>query len=243
MPLRRRLEERFDAMATGVAPEHRRAGRAGDPAAARRAARAHASERPDEARGPDCGVDEAGRGPLAGPVFAAAVVLDPRRAHCGAGRFEAAHAHGASGARPAEDPGARGGWAVASASVEEIDALNILRASLLAMRRAVEGLSVTPQRVLVDGLHCPDIAMPARAIVGGDATRRRDLRRVDPGEGRARRGDAGRAPGAPRLRLRPPQGLRDAGASRGAAAARRVRGAPPELRAGARGARHAVRSV
>ena len=61
-------------------------------------------------------------------------------------------------------------WAVASATVEEIDAINILRASLLAMRRAVEGLSVIPERALVDGLYCPDITMPARGVVGGDAT-------------------------------------------------------------------------
>jgi ribonuclease HII len=61
-------------------------------------------------------------------------------------------------------------WAVAAASVQEIDSLNILRASLLAMRRAVERLTITPHRALVDGLYCPEIAMPARAIVGGDAT-------------------------------------------------------------------------
>jgi ribonuclease HII len=61
-------------------------------------------------------------------------------------------------------------WAVASATVAEIDALNILRASLLAMRRAIESLAVRPQRVLVDGLHCPDVSIPSEAIVGGDAT-------------------------------------------------------------------------
>jgi len=61
-------------------------------------------------------------------------------------------------------------WGVASASVEEIDALNILRASLLAMRRAVEGLAVTPSRVLVDGPHCPRLEVPVRGIVRGDAT-------------------------------------------------------------------------
>lgn len=61
-------------------------------------------------------------------------------------------------------------WAVASASVEEIDAINILRASLLAMRRAVERLAVTPGQVLVDGLHPPRLSLPVRTIVGGDAT-------------------------------------------------------------------------
>ncbi|HET9664412.1 MAG TPA: ribonuclease HII, partial [Burkholderiales bacterium] len=61
-------------------------------------------------------------------------------------------------------------WAVASASVAEIDALNILRASLLAMQRAVEALGVLPKRVVVDGLHCPQLPCPARAVVGGDAS-------------------------------------------------------------------------
>ena len=116
-----------------------------------------------------CGVDEAGRGPLAGPVFAAAVILDGARPIAGiddskklaAGRREALaieiRAHAMA-------------WAVASASVEEIDELNILQASLLAMRRAVEKLTVTPQQVLVDGLHCPRVSMPVRAVVRGDAT-------------------------------------------------------------------------
>jgi ribonuclease HII len=61
-------------------------------------------------------------------------------------------------------------WAIASASVEEIDTLNILRASLLAMRRAVEQLGTEPDEVLVDGLHCPDLRFPARAVVRGDST-------------------------------------------------------------------------
>ena len=116
-----------------------------------------------------CGVDEAGRGPLAGPVFAAAVILDASRPVEGladskqlsAGRREAL----------AEEIRSRAlAWAVASASVEEIDGLNILRASLLAMQRAVEQLATAPQEVLVDGLHCPKVRMPARAIVRGDAT-------------------------------------------------------------------------
>jgi len=116
-----------------------------------------------------CGVDEAGRGPLAGPVFAAAVILDTGRPIAGiadskklapARREKLAH----------EIRSYALAWSVASASVEEIDALNILQASLLAMRRAVEKLEVTPQEVLVDGLHCPCVSVPARAIVKGDAT-------------------------------------------------------------------------
>jgi ribonuclease HII len=116
-----------------------------------------------------CGVDEAGRGPLAGPVFAAAVILDPARPIAGladsktlsAGRREALAAQIQSRALA---------WGVASASVEEIDCLNILQASLLAMRRAVEALAVVPTEVLVDGLHCPRVAVPVRSIVRGDAT-------------------------------------------------------------------------
>jgi ribonuclease HII len=120
-------------------------------------------------RGHACGIDEAGRGPLAGPVFAAAVVLGRHARISGL-----ADSKQLSERQRTELAGEIRThavcWAVASASVEEIDALNILRASLLAMRRAVEGLAVTPHRALVDGLFCPEIAMPARAIVGGDAT-------------------------------------------------------------------------
>lgn len=116
-----------------------------------------------------CGVDEAGRGPLAGPVYAAAVVLNPSLPIGGLAdskRLSEANRD----ARAAEIKVRAIAWSVASASVEEIDALNILKASLLAMRRAVEALGVTPREVMVDGLHCPDIAVPARAIVRGDAT-------------------------------------------------------------------------
>ena len=120
-------------------------------------------------RGHACGVDEAGRGPLAGPVFAAAVVLG-RNARI-PGLADSKQLTERQRTQLAGEIRARSvSWAVASATVEEIDAINILRASLLAMRRAVEQLNVTPHRALVDGLYCPEIAMPARAIVGGDAT-------------------------------------------------------------------------
>ena len=120
-------------------------------------------------RGDACGIDEAGRGPLAGPVFAAAVVLG-RNARI-SGLADSKQLSERQRTELAGEIRTRAVcWAVASASVEEIDALNILRASLLAMRRAVEGLTVTPHRALVDGLFCPEIAIPARAIVGGDAT-------------------------------------------------------------------------
>ncbi len=121
-------------------------------------------------RGPvSCGVDEAGRGPLAGPVFAAAVVLDPSRPIPGLadskklspGRREVL-------ARAIREQSLV--WAVAQASVEEIDRLNILQATLLAMRRAVAQLPLRPEQVLVDGTHCPALEVPARAVVGGDAS-------------------------------------------------------------------------
>lgn len=116
-----------------------------------------------------CGVDEAGRGPLAGAVFAAAVILeDPPRIKGLADSkklsekrrdklFEEIKQHAVA-------------WAIASASVEEIDEINILQASLLAMRRAVLALTPQPASILVDGLQVPRVAMPASAIVRGDST-------------------------------------------------------------------------
>jgi ribonuclease HII len=118
-----------------------------------------------------CGVDEAGRGPLAGPVFAAAVILGPGGAAI-KGLADSKQLTPRKRELLAEEIRQRAVmWAVASASVGEIDSLNILQASLLAMRRAVETLALTeaPQ-VLVDGLHCPRLHWPVRAIVKGDAT-------------------------------------------------------------------------
>ena len=116
-----------------------------------------------------CGVDEAGRGPLAGPVFAACVILDASRPIRGLAdskqlpperREELA-------LRIRERALA---CAVASASVEEIDRMNILQATLTAMRRAVESLGVAPTQVVIDGNRCPTLQFPTRAVVGGDAT-------------------------------------------------------------------------
>ena len=116
-----------------------------------------------------CGVDEAGRGPLAGPVFAAAVILDdpPRIRGLADSKKLTAKRRDALFEEIKQHAVA---WAVASASVEEIDEINILQASLLAMRRAVLALTPQPATILVDGLHVPKVAMPARAIVQGDAT-------------------------------------------------------------------------
>lgn len=116
-----------------------------------------------------CGVDEAGRGPLAGPVYAAAVILDENRPIAGLADSkklsEKRRNHLAQ-----EIKQHALAWAIAEASVEEIDAINILQASLLAMRRAVEQLQVRPQEVWVDGLYCPDTGLPSRAIVQGDCS-------------------------------------------------------------------------
>ncbi len=116
-----------------------------------------------------CGVDEAGRGPLCGPVFAAAVVLDPARPIDGLDDSKKLSER--TRLRLADAIRAQAvAWCVAQASVEEIDALNILQATLLAMQRAVEGLAVVPTRVLVDGNRTPRVKPSVEAIVGGDAS-------------------------------------------------------------------------
>ncbi|WP_348675823.1 ribonuclease HII [uncultured Abyssibacter sp.] len=114
------------------------------------------------------GVDEVGRGPLAGPVVAAAVILDPSRPIDGLADskaltekrrealFDIIREHAAA-------------WCIAEASVEEIDQLNILQASLLAMRRAVTGLEIRPTRALVDGNRDPGLDCETRLVIGGDA--------------------------------------------------------------------------
>jgi ribonuclease HII len=114
-----------------------------------------------------CGVDEAGRGPIAGPVFAAAVLLDPRRRIDGLkdSKLLAPKRREALAERIRREARA---WAVASASVEEIDGLNILQATLLAMQRAVQALAVTPEEAWIDGDRCPALACRVRAVVGGD---------------------------------------------------------------------------
>jgi ribonuclease HII len=114
------------------------------------------------------GVDEVGRGPLAGPVIAAAVILDETRTIRGLNDSKLLVAE----ERERLDREIRRKaicFSVASASVAEIDTLNILRAALLAMRRAVEGLAQQPQIVLVDGNQRPELQMPVRTVVGGDA--------------------------------------------------------------------------
>jgi ribonuclease HII len=115
-----------------------------------------------------CGVDEAGRGPLAGPVSAAAVILDPTRPIAGLGDSKKLSERQRDLLAPIIRERALA-WAVAYAEVEEIDTLNILQATLLAMRRAVLALPIQPQQVLVDGLYCPQTGIPSEAIVKGDS--------------------------------------------------------------------------
>jgi ribonuclease HII len=115
-----------------------------------------------------CGVDEAGRGPLAGPVFAAAVILG-----------DAINIHGLADSKKinkkrreilfSEIKLKAVAWSIASASVQEIDKLNILQASLLAMKRAVLTLRPVPTKILIDGIHAPKIHMECETIIGGDA--------------------------------------------------------------------------
>ena len=117
----------------------------------------------------DCvaGVDEAGRGPLAGPVVAAAVILDPRRPL--AGLRDSKRLSALQRERLALEIRASAlAWALGWCSAAEIDRLNILHASLLAMRKAVEALPLLPLRLLVDGNQAPPVSMPVQTLVGGD---------------------------------------------------------------------------
>ncbi len=114
------------------------------------------------------GIDEVGRGPLAGPVVAAAVILGPDKPIIGL-----ADSKKLSEKKReflfSEIIEKAIAWSITRASVEEIDELNILHASMLAMRRAVEHLSPAPEYVLVDGNRCPEMAFPCEAVVKGDA--------------------------------------------------------------------------
>jgi ribonuclease HII len=114
------------------------------------------------------GVDEAGRGPLAGPVMAAAVILDPQNPISGLADSKKLSESKRNGLCKIIKEVALS-WAVAEASVAEIDELNILQATLLAMRRAINGLAIRPDHVLIDGNRLPKLSIPAQAIVKGDS--------------------------------------------------------------------------
>ena len=113
------------------------------------------------------GVDEAGRGPLAGAVYAAAVILDPNEPIDGL-RDSKKLTEKERERLAVEIKEKAIAWSVADATVEEIEEMNILKATMLAMRRAVLGLAVEPKLVLVDGNRLPELPYPANAIVKGD---------------------------------------------------------------------------
>ncbi|KAF3996251.1 ribonuclease HII [Glaciimonas immobilis] len=114
-----------------------------------------------------CGVDEAGRGPLAGPVFAAAVILDPARPIVGLRDSKKLTAERRE-LLATQIKECALAWSIAECSEDEIDTLNILQASMLAMRRAVDGLAMLPTLALIDGNRCPIMAVRAEAIIKGD---------------------------------------------------------------------------
>ena len=114
------------------------------------------------------GVDEVGRGPLCGAVVTAAVILDPMRPI--AGLNDSKKLTEARREKLFDEIREKAlSWCIARAEVEEIDELNILHATMLAMQRAVEGLSITPKLAMIDGNRCPNRAMPAEAVVKGDS--------------------------------------------------------------------------
>ena len=115
------------------------------------------------------GIDEAGRGPLAGPVVAAAVILDPTRPIAGLADSKTLSATRREQLAVEIRANALA-WALGRAEAAEIDQINILQATLLAMERAVSNLGIAPDRALVDGNRCPALPCPCQAIIKGDAT-------------------------------------------------------------------------
>jgi len=114
------------------------------------------------------GVDEVGRGPLAGPVVTAAVILSPDDPYLGKYRDSKKVAEKKRLKLYHHIRNHAVAYSVSMASMDEIDQLNILHATMLSMRRSVQGLSVVPAKVLVDGNRIPDLSVPAEAIIGGD---------------------------------------------------------------------------
>jgi len=176
------------------------------------------------------GVDEAGRGPLAGPVVAAAAVIDEARiAQTLTLRIDdSKKLKSAARLEIFTELAGCARIAIGAASVAEIDRLNILGATMLAMRRAVLSLGILPDLALIDGNRTPELPCPAEAVIGGDA---RCLSIAA--------ASIARPPS--RLRLGAQRRLRHRGASRGADAAGADRPSPPQLRPGRRSPRLAVR--
>ena len=149
------------------------------------------------------GVDEAGRGPLAGPVVAAAVILNPARPIRGLADSKVLEPEERERLALLIRERALC-YAVAWADAEEIDSINILQATMLAMRRALLGLAVPPQQVFIDGNRCPcadglGFECLFEAVIKGDATRAVDQRRVDPRQDHARCADARSRPSLSRV--------------------------------------------
>ncbi len=114
------------------------------------------------------GVDEVGRGPLCGAVVTAAVILDPARPIIGLN--DSKKLTEARREKLFDEIKEKAlAWCIARAEVEEIDQLNILHATMLAMQRAVEGLSVTPRLALIDGNRCPQLKVPSASVIQGDS--------------------------------------------------------------------------
>ncbi|MFM0685296.1 ribonuclease HII [Paraburkholderia strydomiana] len=156
---------RTDGRASAPAPRRKTAAVAGAAGSAGRQVGLN-FETPDDII---CGVDEAGRGPLAGPVVAAAVIFDPSKPMIRG--LDDSKALSAKKRDELYDKivDRALAYCIASATVEEIDSLNILHATMLAMKRAVEGLSVTPTLVKIDGNRCPTLTVRSEAVIGGDA--------------------------------------------------------------------------
>jgi len=117
-----------------------------------------------------CGVDEAGRGPLAGPVYAAAVILDDRHPIAGLADSKKLSEKKAQSSRCGKSASIALAWPSPPHRQKKLTGSISLQASLLAMKRAIESLSLRPHEVLVDGLYCPDTTISSRAIVKGDSS-------------------------------------------------------------------------
>jgi hypothetical protein len=177
------------------------------------------------------GLDEVGRGPLFGPVVAAAVILAPR---C---RLDGLTDSKKLSEKKRDEFAVQiranaVAWAVAAVDVETIDRINIRRASLLAMRLAVEQLALSPDYLLIDGVDTIDWPCPQQSVIQGDWNQPVDCGGKRAGQGASRPHDGGVRWPVSRLRAGQPQGLRGAGASGGACQAGTDAAAPQELRPG-----------
>ena len=177
------------------------------------------------------GVDEAGRGPLVGNVVAAAVILDPENPVDGLNDSKKLSARRRE--QLADQVRDRAiAWSVVSVDAEQIDRINILQATMLAMQQAVEQLAVQPAHVFIDGNRCPQINRAGNRHRQGRCPHRGNQRRLHPRQGRTRCTDAGAARDISAVRLRQAQGLPDEGAFRSTGRTRTLPTASKKLCAG-----------